>query len=144
MNRRRKVYRLIAIAGIAGLIAGFVTGTLFVTGDEAWPARGGMQAVFQVSALFSAYCFLLALAVGALLSISLSPLMLRRGLANARNCVLAGALTGLAVHLLVDVAIREPIDEVQDILAGLLAGAAAGLLWWVGVQRHELKANTNG
>jgi hypothetical protein len=125
--------RLAAVAGAAALIAGCVTGTLLTIEDEAWPGRGGMKAVLQVSALFTAYAFPVALAAGALLAVTLSPLMARRGpLAH----LLAGLPLGLGVHLLVDVAIGERIDSAEDWIGGALAGAAAGPLWWLLVQRH--------
>jgi hypothetical protein len=101
--------------------------------DEAWPARGGFKALIQISALFTAYALPLALAVGSLLAVTLSPLMTRRGpLAH----LLAGLPIGLGVHLLADVAIGERIDSPQDWIGGALAGAAAGPLWWLLAQRH--------
>ncbi|HEX8513703.1 MAG TPA: hypothetical protein VF688_11430 [Allosphingosinicella sp.] len=125
--------RLVAVAAVAALIAGSITGTLLTIEDEAWPGRGGMKAIFQISALFTGYAFAVALAVGALLSVTLSPLMARRGpLAH----LLAGLPLGLSVHLLVDAAIGERIDSPQDWLGGTLAGAAAGPLWWHVFQRR--------
>lgn len=125
--------RLAAVAAAAALIAGSITGTLLTIEDEAWPARGGIEAVLQISALFSAYAFAPALAAGALLAIALSPLMARRGpLAH----LIAGLPLGLSVHLLVDVAIGERIDSAQDWIGGTAAGAVAGPLWWLLVQRH--------
>lgn len=131
MKPAQRGARLLAVAAAAALIAGSITGTLLTIEDEAWPARGGMKAVFQVSALFSGYAFAVALAVGALLSVTLAPLMARRGpIAH----LLAGLPLGLSVHLLVDVAIGERIDSAEDWLGGTLAGAAAGPLWWHLVQ----------
>ena len=125
--------RLAAVAGAAALIAGCITGTLLTIEDEAWPARGGFKAVIQISALFTAYAFPLALAVGALLAVTLSPLLARRApLAH----LLAGLPLGLGVHLLVDAAIGERIDSLQDWIGGALAGAAAGPLWWLLCRRH--------
>jgi hypothetical protein len=125
--------RLLAAAAVAALIAGSITGTLLTIEDEAWPGRGGMKAVLQISALFTGYAFAVAFAAGALLSVTLSPLMARRGpLAH----LLAGLPLGLGVHVLVDVAIGERIDSAEDWLGGTLAGAAAGPLWWLLVQRH--------
>jgi hypothetical protein len=124
---------LAAVAAAAALIAGSVTGTLLTIEDEAWPGRGGYEAVFQMSLLFTGYAFAVALSVGVLLSFTLSPLMARRGpLAH----LLAGLPIGLAVHLLVDAAIGERIDSAEDWVGGTLAGAAAGPLWWLLVQRH--------
>ena len=92
-----------------------------------------MKAVFQISALFTGYAFAVALAVGALLAVTLSPLLARRGpLAH----LLAGLPIGLGVHLLVDAAIGERIDSAQDWIGGAAAGAAAGPLWWLLVQRR--------
>jgi hypothetical protein len=128
-----RILRLIAVAAAAALIAGPITGTLLTIEDEAWPERGGMKAVLQISVLFTGYAFTVALAAGALLSATLSPLMARRGpLAH----LLAGLPLGLGVHLLADVAIGERIDSAEDWLGGALAGAAAGPLWWLLVQRR--------
>ncbi len=125
--------RVVAVAAAAALVAGCITGTLLTIEDEAWPERGGLEAVVQISALFTGYAFAVALAVGALLSVTLSPLMARRSpLAH----LLAGLPLGLGVHLLVDIAIGERIDSAEDWLGGTLAGAAAGPLWWLLVQRH--------
>lgn len=133
MRSAERAVRLVAVAAVAALIAGSVTGTLLTIEDEAWPGRGGLKAVLQISALFSAYAFAVALAVGALLAVALSPLMAKRGpLAH----LLAGLPIGLGVHLLVDAAIGERIDSAEDWLGGTLAGAAAGPLWWLLVQRH--------
>jgi hypothetical protein len=133
--------RLVAVAAVAALIAGSITGTLLTIEDEAWPARGGLTAVLQISALFSAYAFAVALAAGALLTATLSPVMARRGpLAH----LLAGLPLGLSVHLLVDAAIGERIDSAEDWVGGTLAGGAAGPLWWFLVQRHLEKASRNG
>lgn len=133
MTLPERAARLAAVAAVAALIAGSITGTLLTVEDEAWPARGGMKAVFQVSALLTGYAFAVALAVGALLAATLSPLMAKRGpLAHG----LAGLPIGLAVHLLVDVAIGERIDSAEDWLGGAVAGATAGPLWWRLVQRH--------
>ncbi len=130
--------RLLAVAAIAALIAGSVTGTLLTIEDEAWPGRGGLKAVVQVSILFTGYAFAVALAVGVLLWVGLSPLMARRGpLAHG----LAGLSVGLGAHLLVDAAIGERIDSAEDWLGGALAGAAAGPSWWLLVQRHFEKAS---
>lgn len=125
--------RLLAVAGVAALIAGSITGTLLTIEDEAWPGRGGMKAVFQISVLFTGYAFAVALVVGALLSVTLSPLMARRG---PFAHLLAGTPLGLGLHFLVDTAIGEPIDSARDWLGGTLAGAAAGPLWWLLVQRR--------
>lgn len=133
MTPGERAARLAAVAGAAALIAGSVTGTLLTIEDEAWPGRGGLEAVLQISALFSAYAFAVALAVGALFSATLSPLMARRG---PFAHLLAGLPLGLSVHLLVDVAIGERIDSAEDWLGGTAAGAAAGPLWWLLVQRH--------
>jgi hypothetical protein len=134
LTLRQRTVRLAAVAGLAALIAGSVTGTLLTTEDEAWPGRGGMKAVLQISALFSGYAFAVALAVGALLSVTLSPLMAKRGpLAH----LLAGLPLGLSVHLMVDVAIGEHIDSAEDWLGGTLAGAAAGPLWWLLMRRES-------
>ena len=141
MRPAQRGARLLAVAAAAALIAGTVTGTLLVMEDEAWPARGGFKAVLQVSALFTAYAFAVALAVGALLSVTLSPLMARRG---PLPHLLAGLPIGLEVHLLVDAAIGERIDSYEDWLGGALAGAASGPLWWLLVQRHLEKAFPNG
>ena len=125
--------RLATVAAVAALIAGCITGTLLTLEDEAWPERGGLKAVIQISALFSAYALPVALAVGALLAVTVSPLLARRGpLAH----LLAGLPLGLGVHLLVDAAIGERIDSPQDWIGGALAGAAAGPLWWLLHQRH--------
>lgn len=133
MKRAERGARLLAVAGVAALIAGSITGTLLTIEDEAWPGRGGLEAVLQISALFTGYAFAVALAAGALLSVTLSPLMAGRGpIAH----LLAGLALGLCVHLLVDVAIGERIDSAEDWLGGTLAGAAAGLLWWLLVQRR--------
>ena len=138
MTRGERGARLVTVAGVAALIAGCITGTLLTVEDEAWPARGGMKAVFQISTLFTGYAFAVALAAGALLSVAVSPLMARRGpLAH----LLTGLPLGLSVHLLVDVAIGERIDSAEDWLGGTLAGAAAGPLWWFLVQRHLQKAS---
>jgi hypothetical protein len=129
----QRVSRLLAVTAAAALIAGCVTGTLLTIEDEAWPARGGLKAVFQISLLFTAYAFAVALSAGALLSAILSPLMRRRGpLAH----LAAGLPIGLGIHLLVDLAIGERIDSPEDWLGGSLAGAAAGPLWWLLVQRR--------
>src|SRR5688500_11103593 len=129
--------RVAAVAVVAALIAGSITGTLLTIEDEAWPARGGLKAVLQISALFSAYAFPVALALGALLLVTLSPLMARRGpLAH----LLAGLPLGLGAHLMVDVSIGERIDSVEDWLGGAAAGAAAGPLWWLLVQRRAKPA----
>ncbi len=132
MKRAERVARLAAVAGVAALLAGSITGALLTIEDEAWPGRGGITALLQMSALFSAYAFPVALAAGALLSGTLSPLMARRGpLAHG----LAALPVGAGVHLLVDLAIGERIDSAQDWLGGAVAGAAAGPLWWLLVQR---------
>ena len=133
MTRSERGARLVAVAAVAALIAGCITGTLLTIEDEAWPERGGMKAIFQISTLFTGYAFAVALAVGALLWITLSPVMARRGpLAH----LLAGLPMGLGAHLLVDVAIGERINSPQDWIGGTLAGAAAGPLWWLLVQRR--------
>lgn len=136
MTPAQRGARLLAAAAVAALIAGSITGTLLTVEDEAWPGRGGMKAVFQRSALFTGYAFAVALAVGALLSVTLSRLMAGRGpLAH----LMAGLPIGLGVHLLVDVAIGERIDSAEDWLGGTLAGAAAGPLWWLLVQRRPAR-----
>ncbi|HEX8309078.1 MAG TPA: hypothetical protein VF645_11750 [Allosphingosinicella sp.] len=134
MTRGGRGARLAAVAAVAALIAGCITGTLLTIEDEAWPARGGMKAVVQISALFSAYALPVTLAVGALLAITLSPLMARRG---PFAHLLAGLPIGLGIHFLVDVAIGERIDSPEDWLGGTAAGAAAGPLWWLLVQRRS-------
>lgn len=136
--------RLVAVAGAAALVAGCVTGTQLTVEDEAWPARGGLKAVLQMSLLFTGYAFPVALGVGALLSLTLSPLVARAGGAGPGPHLLAGLALGLAVHLLVDVAIGERIDSSEDWLGGTLAGGAAGPLWWFLVQRHLKKESRNG
>ena len=133
--------RLAAVAGVAALIAGSITGTLLTIEDEAWPGRGGMKAVLQISVLFSAYAFAVALAVGALLSLTLSPLLAKASRPGPFVHLLAGLPLGLGVHLLVDAAIGERIDSAEDWLGGTAAGAAAGPLWWFLVQRHLEKAS---
>lgn len=137
MKPAERALRVAAVAAVAALIAGCVTGTLLTVEDEAWPGRGGIEAVLQISALFSVYAFPVALAAGALLAVTLAPLMERRGpLAH----LLAGLPAGLCVHLLVDAAIGERIDSAEDWLGGSLAGAAAGPLWWLLVRRRLGKA----
>jgi hypothetical protein len=126
------------------VIAGSITGTMITIDDEAWPARGGMEAVFQISALFSAYAFIVALPVGLLLWAILTPLMRRERLAGPGPHLVAGLAIGLTVHLLVDLGISERIDEMRDFIGGTLAGGAAGLMWWLAVQRHERRAVQNG
>jgi hypothetical protein len=133
VTRGERAARLIAVAGVSALIAGSITGTLLTIEDEAWPGRGGFKAVLQISALFTGYAFAAALAAGAVLSITLSPLLARRGPVAH---LLAGLPIGLGVHLLVDSAIGERIDSAEDWLGGTLAGAAAGPMWWLLVQRH--------
>ena len=144
MTSAQKARRLVAIAAVAAVIAGSITGTLLTIDDEAWPARGGIEAVFQISALFSAYAFPIALLVGVLLSLTLFPLMRRGGVDGVGVHVIIGLLIGAAVHLLVDVAINDQIDEVRDVIGGTLAGGAAGLIWWFAVRRHEQRASRNG
>ena len=144
LSARQRRLRLAGTAAAAALIAGSVTGTLSTMRDEAWPGRGGMEAVFQISLLFSAYCFVVTTAVGILLAGTLSPLMRRPGLGNPGAHFAVGLLVGLAIHLLVDLAIGERIDRAEDFLGGTLAGGAAGLIWWFAVQRHEQKAPSNG
>lgn len=139
MTRGERAARLVAVAAVAALIAGSITGTLLTIEDEAWPARGGLKAVLQISALFTGYAFAVALAAGALLSVTLSPLLARRG---AVAHLLAGLPLGLGLHLLVDAAIGERIDSAEDWLGGTLAGAAAGPLWWLLVQRHMATRQT--
>ncbi|HEX9964972.1 MAG TPA: hypothetical protein VGB04_08305 [Allosphingosinicella sp.] len=141
MKPAQRAVRLLTVAAVAALIAGCITGTLLVIEDEAWPGRGGLKAVLQVSALFTGYAFAVALAAGALLSVTLSPLMTRRGpLAH----LLAGLPLGFGLHLLADAFIGERIDSAEDWLGGTLAGAAAGPFWWFLVQRHFEKASPNG
>jgi len=144
LSSRQRRLRLAGTAAAAALIAGTVTGTLLTIRDEAWPGRGGMEAVAQSSLLFSAYAFAVALPIGALLAATLSPVMRRPAFANPAAHVLVGLLIGVVVHLLVDFAIHERIDRAEDFLGGALAGAAAGLSWWFAVQRHEQKAHLNG
>jgi hypothetical protein len=137
-----RALRLLAVAGAAAGIAGFIAGTQLTLRDEAWPERGGIEGLLQVCALFTAYAFPVAVAVGALLSVTLSPLMARRGRPGGPLAhVLAGLPLGLGVHLLVDVAIGERIDSAEDWLGGTVAGGAAGPLWWFLVQRHLEKAS---
>lgn len=133
MKPAQRGVRLLAVAAAAALIAGSITGTLLTIEDEAWPGRGGLKAVLQISALFTGYAFAVALAVGVLLSVTLSSLMARRG---PFAHLLAGLPIGLGVHLLIDAAIGERIDSVEDWLGGTLGGAAAGPLWWRLVQRR--------
>lgn len=133
MTPAERGVRLIAVAAVAALIAGCATGTILTVEDEAWPERGGLEAVLQISALFSGYAFAVALTAGALLSLTLSPLMAGRGPVAH---LLAGLPLGLGVHLLVDVGIGERIDSAEDWLGGTLAGAAAGPLWWLLLQRR--------
>ncbi len=128
------------IAAVAALIAGFVTGTLSTIRDEAWPGRGGMEAIFQVGFLFSLYGYLIALPVGALLAFTLSPWMAMTGVDHPLLHLAIGLALGLSINLLVDLGIGERIDRPEDFLGGTLAGGAAGLLWWFYVQRHEEKA----
>ena len=135
--------RLVLVAGAAALIAGCIAGTQLTIEDEAWPGRGGLEAVLQISALFTAYAFPIALALGALLSVTLSPLMTRAG-GGFWPCLAAGLALGLAAHLLVDAAIGERIDSSEDWLGGTAGGAVAGALWWFLVQRHLKKASPNG
>ncbi len=132
MKPIERAVRLIAVAAVAALIAGSITGTLLTVEDEAWPARGGLEAALRISALFTGYAFAVALAAGALLAATLSPLMARR---RPLAHLFAGLPLGLGLHLLVDVAIGERIDSAEDWLGGTLAGAAAGPLWWLLVQR---------
>ena len=134
VKRGEWVRRLIAVAAVAALIAGSVTGTLVTLEDEAWPGRGGLKAVLQISLLFTGYAFPISLAVGALLAVSLSPLTAKRG---PLGHLLAALPIGLGVHLLIDAAIGERIDSAQDWIGGAAAGAAAGPLWWLLVQRHR-------
>ncbi len=141
MTLGERAVRLIAVAGVAALVAGSITGTLLTLEDEAWPGRGGIEAVLQISALFTGYAFAVALAAGALLSVTLSPLLAPRGPVAH---LLAGLPLGLGVHLLVDAAIGERIDSAEDWVGGTLAGGAAGPLWWFLVQRHLEKATRNG
>ena len=129
-----------AIAATAALIAGFVTGTLLTIRDEAWPGRGGMEAIFQTGLLFSAYAFLITLPVGAALAFTLSPLLAGSTLDGPTLHVVIGLALGLLVSLIVDLGIGERIDRAEDFLGGTLAGGAAALLWWFKVQRHEEKA----
>jgi hypothetical protein len=135
-----RALRVAAVAAVAALVAGCVTGTLLTVEDEAWPGRGGMKAVIQISALFSLYAFPAALAAGALLAVTLAPLMVRRGPAAH---LLAGLPLGVGIHLLVDAAIGERIDSAEDWLGGALAGAAAGPLWWLLVRRRLGKPGSN-
>ena len=144
MTFEQKVARLIAAAAVAALIAGSMTGTLLVIDDEAWPGRGGMEAVFQISALFSAYAFPVAAPVGVALLWGLSPRMQRPPFANPAAHLGAGLLLGLLVHLAVDLVIGERIDSREDFIGGTLAGGVAGLLWWFSVQRHESRKLSNG
>lgn len=139
MTPGERASRLIAVAAVAAPIAGSITGTFLTVEDEAWPERGGLEAVLQISALFTGYAFAVALAAGALLSVTLSPLMARRGpIAHG----LASLPLGLGVHLLVDAAIGERIDSPEDWLGGTLAGASAGPLWWLLVQRRLAPSGT--
>jgi hypothetical protein len=136
-----RAVRLIAVAGAAAGIAGSIAGTQLTLRDEAWPERGGIEGLLQVCALFTAYAFPVALAVGALLAVTLSPLTARRGPGGPLPHLLAGLPLGLGVHLLVDVAIGERVDSAEDWLGGTVAGGAAGPLWWFLVQRHLEKAS---
>lgn len=136
----RKWLRLAAAAAVAALIAGTITGTLLTIEDEAWPGRGGMEAVVQMSLLFSGYAFLVALPVGAALAFTLSPLMAAWRVGGPLLHAAIGAAIGLLVHLTVDLGIGERIEEAEDFLGGTLGGAAAALIWWFAVQRHEQKA----
>ena len=141
MSLKENAPRLFGVAAVAAVIAGSVTGTLLTIDDEAWPGRGGMKAMFQISALFSAYAFAIALPAGILLSLTLAPAMARAGPVAH---VVAGLLIGLALHLLVDLAIGERIDAWEDFIGGALAGAAAALLWWATGQRRERRTTSNG
>jgi hypothetical protein len=136
--------RLLAVAGAAALVAGSVTGTLLTLEDPVWPERGGLEGLLQACALFTAYAFAVALAVGALLAVTLSPLMEKAGRPGPLAHLLASLPLGLGVHLLVDVAIGERVDSAGDWLGGTVAGGAAGPLWWFLVQRHLKKASRNG
>ena len=144
MRPRTRAVRLLAVAGAAALIVGGITGTQLTLEDPVWPERGGIEGLLQTCALFTVYAFAVALAVGALLSVTLSPLMARRGPSGPLAHLLAGIPLGLSVHLLVDVAIGERLDSAEDWLGGTIAGGAAGPLWWFLVQRHLEKAFDNG
>ena len=125
------------MAGAAALVAGTITGTQVTVEDPVWPERGGIEALVQICLMFTAYGFAVAVAMGVLASVTLAPLMARAGLTGAGPHVAAGLALGLAVHLLVDIAIRERIDGTEDWLGGTIAGAVAGLLWWF-LSRHDL------
>lgn len=140
LTARQKWLRLAGAAAVAALIAGTITGTLLTIKDEAWPERGGMEAVVQISLLFSGYAFLLALPIGAALALTLAPLMASRRAGGPLLHAAIGLAIGLLAHLLVDIGIGERIDRPEDFIGGTLAGGAAGLIWWFSVQRHEQKA----
>jgi hypothetical protein len=137
LSLRGKVKPLIGVAAVAALIAGCITGTQLTIEDHAWPARGGMEAVVQISILFTLYAFPVALAAGAFAWFALQPLMARAGLDGPISHLAVGLLLGLAVHLLVDLGIRERIDGSEDFAGGAVAGGVAGLLWWLLVRRRE-------
>ena len=137
----RQVTRLLAIAGIAAAIAGTVTGTFLVVEDEAWPARGGYEAILQLSTMFTIYALVVTVPLGFALSVTLSPLMRRFG---AAEHLVMGAVIGAAAHLLVDLAIAERVDGLEDFLGGALAGIAAGLLWWFSNRRLQTEARAHG
>jgi hypothetical protein len=71
--------RLAAVAAVAASIAGGITAIQLTLDDLARPGRGGIEGPPQRLALSSASAFAAALFVGALLSVTLSPSMARRG-----------------------------------------------------------------
>ena len=135
---------MLLVAGAAALVNGCILGTQMTIEDEAWPARGGIEALIQMWLIFGAYSFIVATAVGALLSVTLSPLMANAGIGGPTLFLCLGLLLGLSIHLLADIAIRERIDSSEDFLGGTVAGGVAGLLWWYSVQRHIQKVRSNG
>lgn len=137
-------WRVLGIALLAAAIAGSITGTQLTIEDEAWPGRGGYEAVVQISLLFTLYALVVTVPLGALLSATLAPFMARRGLDRPLPHLMVGLATGTAAHLLVDVAIRERIDGAEDFVGGMVAGGVAGLLWWNGSRRDQEKAEENG
>jgi hypothetical protein len=135
------VRRVFPIAVVAALVAGTITGTQLTIEDDAWPRRGGLEAVLQISLLFTGYALAVTLPVGLLMGAALDRPMASSGpFAHAA----VGAAIGCAVHLLVFLAIRERIDGSEDFIGGTIAGAVAGLLWWKLARREQRKAVAHG
>ena len=141
MSRFDAVRTTVIVALLAAAVAGVITGTQLTIEDEAWPGRGGVKAVLQMSMLFATYAFAVALPVGLLLWLTLSRALKDSG---APAHVLAGAAIGGLVHILVCIAIRERIDGSEDFLGGTAAGAAAGWLWGRVVSRKGREVIANG